>query len=107
MLRHKSLKNTEISTHVGRVKFDEKGEAQGLSDKDQETLGKLRGFSYTANKEKQQEVKEEKQEEKEKKKKVDKKTEEAKKEKRKDNVEVDSEVEDPKLNPKKKPSKTK
>lgn len=46
MLKHDTLRNTEVSTSFGKVTFDAKGVSNDLSKEDQEKLGNLHGFEY-------------------------------------------------------------
>lgn len=100
MLKHDTLRNTEVATHLGKVTFDDKGESKDLSATNQKALGKLHGFNFVEEKEEKKASEQGKKEAEELKKEEDKSTTKAKTTRRKNNTKVDDQNEDPKLNPK-------
>lgn len=101
MLTHNQLRDTTMSTHLGKVTVDSKGIVKGLDDSGEKALGKLVGFTYTTEKKEKAKKEDSKEKAKELKEKENKKTKKAKDDRRKNNKEVNDETEDPKLNPKK------
>lgn len=54
MLKNTALVSKEMVTQFGMVKFDAEGISNDLKEKEQEVLGKLKGFEYTPAKEEKQ-----------------------------------------------------
>lgn len=108
MLRHETLRNTDVATHMGTITFDGKGESNDLSQNQQKSLGDLKGFRYVDTEAEEKRVAELKKEEEELAKAEAEKAEAIKKEQAeaKEASQTEDKVEDPTTAPKTKQTRT-